>query len=91
MKVRKKPVIVEAERFVDWEQDDDGKQFTILHGKRFDVYHDATDESRAVIFVQTLEGTMSAPLGYWIMKGVEGELYPCQPDIFDKTYEIVND
>lgn len=91
MKVKKIPVIVEAEQFTEWEQDDDGKQFTILHGKRFDVYHDVTDESRAVIFIQTLEGTMSAPLGYWIMKGVEGELYPCQPDIFDKTYIMVKD
>lgn len=91
MKVRKKPIVIEAERFTDWEQDDDGKQFVILHGKRFDVYHDVTDESRAVIFIPTMEGTMSAPLGYWIMKGVDGELYACQPDIFDKTYEIVND
>lgn len=91
MKVKKIPVIVEAEQFTEWEQDDDGKQFVILHGKRFDVYHDVTDESRAVIFIQTLEGTMSAPLGYWIMKGVEGELYPCQPDIFNKTYIMVKD
>ncbi len=91
MKVKKIPVIVEAEQFTEWEQDDDGKQFTILHGKRFDVYHDVTDESRAVIFIQTLEGTMAAPLGYWIMKGVEGELYPCQPDIFNKTYIMVKD
>ena len=41
------------------------------------------------IFIQTLEGKMRADRGDWIIKGVNGEFYPCKPDIFEKTYEPV--
>ena len=44
-----------------------------------------------VLMVGTLEGDMRAALGDWIIKGVAGEVYPCKPDIFDATYEKVND
>lgn len=37
--------------------------------------------------IRTLEGEMNANLGDYIIKGINGELYPCKPDIFDKTYE----
>lgn len=37
--------------------------------------------------IDTLEGTMTASPGDWIIKGVNGEFYPCKPDIFAKTYE----
>ena len=39
--------------------------------------------------VQTLEGKMHAKLGDYIIRGVNGEIYPCKPDIFTKTYEKV--
>lgn len=39
--------------------------------------------------IGTLEGTMKASPGDWIIKGVHGEIYPCKPDIFEKTYEKV--
>lgn len=42
-----------------------------------------TDEE---VFIKTLEGTMKANKGDWIIKGVNGEIYPCKPDIFEKTY-----
>lgn len=38
-------------------------------------------------YIQTLEGEMEASPGDWIIQGVSGELYPCKPDIFEKTYE----
>jgi hypothetical protein len=41
------------------------------------------------IKIQTLEGTMTASVGDWIIKGVKGEFYPCKPDIFEATYEAV--
>ena len=41
------------------------------------------------IEIDTLEGTMRADLGDFIIKGVQGEFYPCKPDIFKATYEIV--
>lgn len=39
--------------------------------------------------IQTLEGEMTANVGDWIITGVNGEVYPCKPDIFAKTYEQV--
>lgn len=43
------------------------------------------------MYIKTLEGTMIASIGDWIIKGVNGEVYPCKPDIFEKTYEKVQD
>ena len=40
--------------------------------------------------IETLEGTMHANVGDWIITGVHGEQYPCKPDIFEKTYEPVS-
>ncbi len=48
------------------------------------AWHNGTD-----IFIQTLEGTMRASCGDWIIKGVNGEFYPCKEDIFNKTYEAI--
>ena len=42
-------------------------------------------------FIETLEGTMKANVGDYIICGLSGELYPCKPDIFKKSYEEVND
>ena len=39
--------------------------------------------------IKTLEGTMIGNPGDWIITGVNGEQYPCKPDIFEKTYELV--
>jgi hypothetical protein len=41
------------------------------------------------IRIQTLEGDMKASFGDYIIKGVNGEFYPCKPDIFEKTYESI--
>lgn len=41
--------------------------------------------------IQTLEGTMHANVGDWVITGVNGEQYPCKPDIFEKTYEPVDE
>ena len=38
--------------------------------------------------IVTLEGTMHAQAGDWLIRGVKGELYPCKPDIFEATYEV---
>jgi len=39
--------------------------------------------------IDTLEGVMTANKGDYIIQGVQGEIYPCKPDIFEMTYEIV--
>ena len=41
--------------------------------------------------IETLEGTMKADKGDWIIRGVKGELYPCKPDVFEMTYEKVKE
>ena len=41
------------------------------------------------VTIHTLEGVMHASAGDWIITGVRGELYPCKPDIFAETYEVV--
>ena len=41
--------------------------------------------------IETLEGDMIVSDGDWIIKGVKGEFYPCKPDIFAQTYEIVEE
>ena len=43
------------------------------------------------IKIKTLEGVMQANFGDWIIKGVQGEYYPCKPDIFEKTYDLVSE
>jgi len=41
------------------------------------------------MIIETLEGPLRAALGDWIITGLRGEQYPCKPDIFEKTYELV--
>lgn len=76
----KRPIIVEAFQFgVDtvpnWFK---AKYITIENGK-------------ATACIETLEGDMLFHNGDYVIKGVEGELYPCRKDIFEKTYEEVFD
>ena len=47
------------------------------------------EPERREIKIPTLEGDMRATVGDWIIKGVNGEFYPCKPDVFEKTYSRV--
>lgn len=49
------------------------------------------DADNPYMYIETLEGTMKASVGDYIIKGVNGEFYPCKPDIFEKTYEEVTE
>ena len=78
---RKKPVVIEAVRFdgtpsasgiIDW----------VLAGGGTARYHDDP-----AIVIDTMEGSMRADDGDWIIRGVQGEFYPCKPSIFEATYE----
>lgn len=81
-KFRKKPIEIEAFRFGI---DEHPGWFTA------DPDVSVTDRLESGVAVKgsirTLEGTMQALHGDWIIKGVKGELYPCRPDIFEATYE----
>ena len=81
-KYRKKPVVIEAVQFLDG---DYGNMVAI---------GDLGLKPKILIKplrleIDTLEGKMIANQGDYIIKGVNGEFYPCKPDIFRKTYENV--
>lgn len=78
MKYRKKPVVIEAIKWVP--ESEVIRQISVFMGG---VHIDK--DSR--VLIDTLEGQMAANPGDWIIKGVKGEFYPCKPDIFEATYE----
>ena len=90
-KFRKKPVVIEAELFTE------ELALKCLLGEAVFPFGLTVSGSclgrqlkDAYILIKTLEGTMEARPGDWIIKGVRGECYPCKPDIFDATYESVS-
>lgn len=86
MKYRKKPVIIEAVQFKD---DADVLCELSAFIDNQDLRVDYADPENPVLKIETLEGVMKASVGDYIIKGVNGEFYPCKPDIFHKTYEEV--
>ena len=98
MKYRKKPVVIEA---IQWTG---RNMFAVSRFCRELVklntaenpkigFHgrNQVDVSGNKVLLYTLEGMMTANAGDWIIKGVNGEYYPCKPDIFEKTYEPVEE
>lgn len=79
-KYRKKPVVIEAVQFLS--MDDIPKD---LRG--CGSYGIGESHLEEEFLIKTLEGTMKAQKGDWIIKGIKGEYYPCKPDIFEATYE----
>lgn len=79
-KFRKKPVVIEAIRFI---------------GSNYEEVREFIGQntlcSDLSIVISTLEGDMVAQKGDYIIKGVQGEFYPCKPDIFNATYEVVSE
>lgn len=89
-KFRKKPVVIEA--------------FRLGHDQWPEWFHNAHVRNDVTTYnddgrlsggpdhadIHTLEGTMRADFGDWIIKGVAQEMYPCKPDIFASTYEAVS-
>lgn len=90
MKVRKIPVEVEAVQWTGLNLEEI-KQF-VGDSLFYDVYTVANDKTHypyLVLQIETLEGDMLVSENDFIIKGVNGEFYPCKPDIFKKTYEII--
>ena len=82
MKYRKKPVVVEA---IVW----DGKNYREISDFAKSLKDTLVDPIAKKVYITTLEGTMTADIGDYIIKGIKGEFYPCKPDIFEKTYELI--
>ena len=102
-KYRKKPVVIEAVQLTwdNWSRmcifagvggDDDQPQGTFVDdaGKATGTVYPGDyggGGARIGLLIPTLEGTMLGIENDWIIRGVQGELYPCKPDIFEATYE----
>ena len=75
---RKMPVVVEA---VQWTGENRAEMCEFIDPEAFEII------PRIGLVIHTLEGDYHASPGDYIIKGVNGEFYPCKPDIFAKTYE----
>ena len=92
MKFRKKPVVIDAYRFLPPVYEVYCPQFLLdAFDKEIAQIEYILDTGTYEMKINTLEGVMTAVEGDWIIQGVNGEIYPCKPDIFEKTYEKVED
>ena len=84
MKFRKKPVVIEA-----WKIDSSDRNMPpwVFAGDKVKW----RDGAGTKLEIETLEGIMVGDKGDYLIKGVAGELYPCKPDIFEMTYEQVEE
>lgn len=82
-KYRKRPVVIEAMRFTQETKDQ------VFAWVTCSAYAALDNLGNPILIIQTLEGNMTVSLGDWVIKGVKGEFYPCRPDIFAATYELV--
>jgi len=85
MKYRKRPIVVEAVQWLN-------KKIVCPPGPLWFVEAEERDEIQLfgdTLCIKTLEGEMRARSGDWIIRGVNGEIYPCKPEIFEATYERV--
>jgi hypothetical protein len=64
---------------------------TPKHQEFFGEFIDALAVDKFDLLIPTLEGALRASHGDYIIKGVKGEFYPCKPDIFELTYDLVED
>lgn len=83
-KYKKKPVIIEA---CIWDGTNKEELISFSKGAVSFLQVQRSDGVVTHCYIKTLEGTMEADVGDYIICGVNGEFYPCKPDIFQKTYE----
>lgn len=83
-KYRKKPVIIDAFRFMIDDTIPDWFSEKVINNTII-TYKDGTCS------INTLEGVMTSSYGDYIIQGVKGEVYACKPDIFEQTYELVTE
>ena len=93
MKYRKKPVVIEAFQYDGDLKGSDGKYYAPeWAAKAYEdgtMYYGKLDGQPGELFINTLGGVHHVSVGDYIVQGVSGEFYPCKPDIFEKTYDVV--
>lgn len=90
-KYRKKPIIIEAFKWTGDINQTEDPIWIVEAIKNGRVWSQHISKSKVVLCIDTLEGTMSANSGDFIIQGIKGEIYPCKPDIFNATYEKVKE
>ena len=95
MKYRKKPIVIEAFQYDGDLMNSEGEYYVpswAVDAFIDDVllYDSKTKKNKPPyeLYVNTLEGKMLVNVNDYIIQGVNGEIYPCKPDIFEKTYEL---
>ena len=88
---RKKPVVIEAFKWTGHEDQAEDPVWIVEAIKDGRVRFKNACTSYVSLLISTLEGTMEAKQGDWIIRGLKGELYPCKSDIFEASYELVED
>lgn len=93
-KYRKKPIVVEAFRYDGDLIDINGNYYVpdwAIEAFEKDVlFYDEHNDHPFELFIKTLEGINHVSVGDYIVKGTQGELYPCKPDIFEQVYEEID-
>jgi len=86
-KYRKKPVVIEV---IQWTGENWSEIWGLLNSPESQMRKYAQNLD-GTVSIETLEGTMIANKGDFIIMGIKGEMYPCKPDIFEATYEKVEE
>lgn len=93
MKFRKKPVVIEAFKY-DGDLSNRDNEFYVPRwaekAYRNEIIFFDSEKEPGACYIKTLEGNMLVSVGDYVIQGVQGELYPCKPDIFEQTYERVD-
>lgn len=95
-KYRKKPVVIEAFQMTKehrWDNSEWPNWLNEAWNKEPDVagsVYCSLDVPDEELFIKTLEGVHRVGWNDWIIQGIQGEIYPCKPDIFGATYEPVD-
>lgn len=97
MRYKKKPVVIEAFQYDGDLKGSDGNYYVpkwaVEAFESETMFYDSLDcnQPPCDLFIKTLEGNMLVGVDDYVIQGVEGELYPCKPNIFEKTYDAVVD
>ena len=97
MKYRKKPVVVEAFQMTEerrWSNEDWPNWLHAAWQKEIGVLNALwcdQDEPHTFLHISTPEGVLNIDWDDWIIQGVKDELYPCKPDIFEASYDKVEE
>jgi hypothetical protein len=85
-KYRKIPVVIEAMQYLREENISSLQDWFVRNnsGRKLIYYPDDNE-----YYIETLEGNHRLSKGDYVIKGIKGEFYPCKPDIFEQTYELV--